>query len=1502
MSGDNTDKSKALWRAAYVAIKKLDAIYHGGKAIKTVFSYDAYGHRLRLKETLHKLMFMDLGGNSRRSEELIWRKVFYEPIFLYKLYVKDNDHQDRVSLFEESLVVHIFSAIGYYQSLVLAVQNEIGETHLPDLCGWVSIVFHIPFYCGLVFEFEVKPQLSTENKTVVNKLIHKCLTNIGDLFRYLIDLGGPNAKQLAYRYYKAAFYFDPLIGSPHNQLGILDVGRCYGLNAIFHYLRCLTSYSPFEGAKGNLVTVLAKNEIRYGRITREKSSRIGYPSYFRPKDFRKTIIRFIYLTQQFLKPAESRNPALENIFQDTLAELHSFLLLTDHLTIRSESVFSQEHTDCKSSRGDDGQQSYSVHADEASDQLTGPIFIRMLLISILIYEYTSQSKRQNDLNKSEGEVKESSNEPNHAQEIESSVGSFSLDTDEDENNSQVNPSIKCLSPVADKCDLSTAPNAPDLYGPLSFVLCMGELFITHVCRQIYNHLGQYMEGPKKNQDSQHTSVSPTEKPEITEDTDNPEDEQEDSDGVACKKINSHESLHYSTDNDDDDDDEDYIRTRFHQYSSDEDSEHDFLERRPSDDNESETDFWGSDDSSLLHSQDEINSSGKSSDEDPDVFSDDRLRRASKLNRFGSQRNAKNPKCHKASSKHSLNSKSVDKNDDTAVSDASEEETMQDDKPKKVEVTPKAEFQVSAKDPEVPSRHDPSSESVGKNTYHSSKYLSKTENEEISDPCDTFNKHSYDPNKDITIRISLFSRLYLLSAVKLFLDWLSSSQFEHLDISALQDIDCPVIPDASIKSQKPCSTVGIWRASIERLVSQLTPLLNSIHPLHNTVSHELLCQDKIISSQAYTSDEGEQPVGNLCSHFFDPVNQDGNAFNIVDNLSTDGSLSVLKLISYQIPESNKFSSNIPDESDKISEKESVNKDDVGDNNNNDNNNNKDKEERIYLFPLPEDSLLLGLPSMKCFHDKIDFHNAWIAPTYTAIDETVLRCISLVFHGRYLVLCSPKLGLDVTYNDSITNDRLPFKCDTALSNPCGPLYSHHSNWLQPNRRRRRGRRYHRFYPVYKKVDRYSSFCSNAGGHQLARSDHRSSYMHHKGSSYWDYPRHSGSTRGHKSYYDSRYHSSHSQHRGKHRDTWDTEESDDRMEAVTKSDTHDSVCMKNTRRSESSPPTKSDQDLPCKDQTGPSEASQSRRDQAMRDMARLRLLNEVDKLASQFRNHSPLSSARNANAISDPQNSESIKKDIILEFDVTKSFLSPYLVIDAYCLTSHLHMVKQLVSSKRFILIIPQAVIAHLDYLKKTMATARVAIRYLEHEAHGGNRYLRLQRPEEKPNKPIELHRQDALHSDTQELVAETDEGESKSSTNQNLNLRVVRRWLSILDCASYFAQTLTNTNKSSDTISSESNTNKKTIQLNGSDEQEVDSVKDFLNITPPYCDLLSKECIAHESNDLSTNKTAPVTILIGFRNTAPEDTIVPQEFLTLVANHGVRLELIRSFIQRWKTMKS
>ncbi|VDO82994.1 unnamed protein product [Schistosoma margrebowiei] len=303
----------------------------------------------------------------------------------------------------------------------------------------------------------------------------------------------------------------------------------------------------------------------------------------------------------------------------------------------------------------------------------------------------------------------------------------------------------------------------------------------------------------------------------------------------------------------------------------------------------------------------------------------------------------------------------------------------------------------------------------------------------------------------------------------------------------------------------------------------------------------------------------------------------------------------------------------------------------------------------------------------------------------------------------------------------------------------------------------------------------------------------------------------------------------------------------------------------------------------------------------MARLRLLNEVDQLERQFRNQSPLSyNKRSTNTPSSMQNSDSNIQDKSLEFDITKTFLSPFLVIDAYCLTSHLSMVKQLVSSNRFVLIIPQAVISHLDYLKKTMASARVAIRYLEHEAHGGNRYLRLQRPDEQPKQLIELHRQDAVHNDAQDLITDTEEDEPKAPTNQSLNLRVVRRWVNILDCASYFAQTLKDSNNSSDPKSV--NKNPVLKEATSSDEQEINNFLYLLNISPPYVDLLNKDCSTNELNELSLTKTAPVTILIGFRNTSVEDTIVPQDFLKLALNHGVRLELIRSFIQRWKAIKT
>ncbi|CAH8596565.1 unnamed protein product [Schistosoma haematobium] len=1300
---ENLDKSKGLWRAAYVLIKKLDTVYHGGKAIKTVFSYEAYGHRLRLKELLQKLMFMDLGTNFRRTEELIWRKAFYEPYFLYKVYIKNNDQQDRIKLFENMLVVHILSAIGYYQSLILAFQSELGDTQSNNLCSWIPIALHIPLYCGVFFEFEEKHNPSVENKSAVIKLIHKCLTNIGDLFRYLIDFGDSNAKRLAYRYYKAAFYFDPLMGLPHNQLGILDVGRCYGLNAVFHYLRCLTSRSPFEGAKGNLITVLAKNELRYGIIIREKpskSSRIRYASYFR-----------------------SRDPATENIFHDVLAELHSSLLLTDHLTVRSESITYSEHTNTKYLKMGEVKEKPD-RVDETSDQLTGPIFIRMLLISILTYEYIHQLNLE-DRNKSSGKkLDENSNiESDSPQQSEITSASTSLMTGEEEKAIQIDSSDNCSSAVTNKCESSSLAAIPDLYEPLSFALSIGELYLTHVCRQIYYRLGQFMEDPKRkpnnsgistnsynlcidcpvcsdpsnpseNLNCKHilndqplpSNVSSTEHPEAMSELVNPDDELDDSGDVKCTRTSSHESIHSNTDND-----EDHARLRFRRYSSDEDSEHEFVERGTDEnDNDSDTDFWGSDDSSLLHSQDEINSTGTSSDDDLDVLSDDRLRRASKLNHMGSQRDVKQLK-HNDSSKYLSESRSVSKDVRSTLTCISEEEAIQEGKTEEVEV-PSLVSHPSSDNAKESVRHDSTTDYVEKNVRYSSKCHSDSIKENLSDyPSVQFDKDSYDPNTDIPTRISLFSRLYLFPAVKLFLDWLSSSQFQHLNLS-FQNVNSTLTDNITNKSQKPSRASIIWQASVERFVSQLIPLLNSIYPIFDQMSHEILCKNVTDTSESCEishCDKKEQLHVDSCTHLVESNTDDKTKFNIVHHLSPAAYRTMKKLFSQQIFNPTKFPVEEQNESEKNFVKETV----------------IPNDEKSKIYPLPEDWLLLGLPSMNCIHKKIDFHNGCISPSLNEVDEI----------------------------------------------------------------------------------------------------------------------------------------------------------------------------------------------------NSTEIDQSRRDQAMRDMARLRLLNEVDQLERQFRNQSPLSyNKRSTNTASSMQNSDSNIQDKNLEFDIKKTFLSPFLVIDAYCLTSHLSMVKQLVSSNRFVLIIPQAVISHLDYLKKTMASARVAIRYLEHEAHGGNRYLRLQRPDEQPNQLIELHRQDAVHNDAQDLINDTEEDEPKAPTNQSLNLRVVRRWINILNCASYFAQTLKDSNNSSDPTSVNKNSLLK--EATNSNEQETNDFLYLLNISPPYVDLLNKDCSTNELNVLSLTKTAPVTILIGFRNTSVEDTIVPQDFLKLALNHGVRLELIRSFIQRWKAIKT
>ena len=80
------------------------------------------------------------------------------------------------------------------------------------------------------------------------------------------------------------------------------------------------------------------------------------------------------------------------------------------------------------------------------------------------------------------------------------------------------------------------------------------------------------------------------------------------------------------------------------------------------------------------------------------------------------------------------------------------------------------------------------------------------------------------------------------------------------------------------------------------------------------------------------------------------------------------------------------------------------------------------------------------------------------------------------------------------------------------------------------------------------------------------------------------------------------------------------------------------------------------------------------------------------------------------------------------------SPYIVVDHLAISRHLPLVKEIVASKKFAVIIPSAVIQELDDMKKSESGARTAIRWLEKQFRDGNRWLRSQKKAEA--KPLEL----------------------------------------------------------------------------------------------------------------------------------------------------------------------
>lgn len=311
VNSDHKDGSRRLYRGAVDAARRLEDHMRNVSSLKDLLNSDVTTIRIRLKDYCERLMFTDPVEYGRKAEELMWRKVYYDVIQSFKQQKKKTQGSDA----DYGLQIHLLSGIGNYHHLLLRLQTEF---HL-NLEGKIEIPF-IWHQQGIKKDHWKKYQHSTELEENVNEWVHQAchrfLVCLGDLARYMSEMGQNSSGHTAKRYYYQALSFDPTMGMPHNQLGTLAGMVNCGLDATYHYMRCMLCTHPFDGAEGNLQRVFEKNNQTYKEIlTKDQNNE----SSFKVKRF---LCTFLVLCEQFFL---FHNDVAPTLCQDALLDLDKCL-------------------------------------------------------------------------------------------------------------------------------------------------------------------------------------------------------------------------------------------------------------------------------------------------------------------------------------------------------------------------------------------------------------------------------------------------------------------------------------------------------------------------------------------------------------------------------------------------------------------------------------------------------------------------------------------------------------------------------------------------------------------------------------------------------------------------------------------------------------------------------------------------------------------------------------------------------------------------------------------------------------------------------------------------------------------------------------------------------------------------------------------------------------------------------------------------------------------------
>ncbi|XP_046689817.1 protein SMG5 isoform X2 [Silurus meridionalis] len=275
-------------------------------------------------------MFLHPVDYGRKAEELLWRKVYYEVIQVIKT---NKKHVHSRSTLECAYRTHLIAGVGFYQHLLLYIQSHY-QLELQDCIDWTHVTDPL---IG-----RKKPVSATAKEMEWAQMAcHRCLVYLGDLARYQNELAGVEAEQLAERFYHQALSVSPTVGMPFNQLGTLAGSKFYNVEAMYYYLRCIQSETPFEGAYGNLKRLFDKAAKMYHQVKKQETKKLS-PSRQRSKDIKRLLVSFMYL-QSLLQPKNSVMDAeLTSLCQSVLEDFNLVLFYQPSPSHGSQSVSEEE--------------------------------------------------------------------------------------------------------------------------------------------------------------------------------------------------------------------------------------------------------------------------------------------------------------------------------------------------------------------------------------------------------------------------------------------------------------------------------------------------------------------------------------------------------------------------------------------------------------------------------------------------------------------------------------------------------------------------------------------------------------------------------------------------------------------------------------------------------------------------------------------------------------------------------------------------------------------------------------------------------------------------------------------------------------------------------------------------------------------------------------------------------------------------------------------------------